>query len=301
MLVYEWAGSSSFSRFQLSNDVGFLLEKSFSLVVSIVYLEEQTTVNDHSGVTFYLSTRMPRFALGVITVGNHQHDIRFSCRSSMYSRVIYGVKQLSSPDETAWWQIYVIRNRSFGRKLVQSVLDSSANENAKKTVAFVSSEVFLTSGDYIIVECERNSQSNNCHFLIYYLYRIDRSKSKEKDHQCSHDDYPELFKLIPTRGLLKSSIVTSKPLLDLSGSTIFFLILLSLVSIWMMTIVICIITRRVRGLKNFRTEPSSPFSEQSTRPDFNRQGQRTQRCQQRTATVADHIAQLDVEHMGLMA
>ena len=75
MLVYEWTGSSSFSRFQLSNgneecswqqlvsipsrlDVGFLLEKSFSLVVSIVYLEEQTTVNDHSGVTFYLSTRM---------------------------------------------------------------------------------------------------------------------------------------------------------------------------------------------------------------------------------------------------
>ena len=125
-------------------------------------------------------------------------SIGFSCRSLMYARLLYGVKQLFSENDTAWWQIYIIRNRSFGRKLVQSVLDSSINSNATKKTDFqlVSSEAFLTSGDYITVECEKDSDSDNCHFLIYYMYRLDRYLSIQRYDHCQNDDYPDLFKFV---------------------------------------------------------------------------------------------------------
>ena len=53
---------------------------------------------------------------------------------------------------------------------------------------------------------------------------------------------------------------------------------------------------RIRGLVNFRTEPSSPIGARETRSPFAQRGN-----EQRLVAEGDHIAQLDVEHMGLMS
>jgi hypothetical protein len=55
---------------------------------------------------------------------------------------------------------------------------------------------------------------------------------------------------------------------------------------------------RIRGLVNYRTQPTSPFSNQKTNPFFGHG--RTGHDHQRTVAEGDHIAQLDIEHMGLM-
>jgi hypothetical protein len=48
---------------------------------------------------------------------------------------------------------------------------------------------------------------------------------------------------------------------------------------------------------NYRTEPATPISYHKTRPYF--PGGRTN--EQRTANEGDRIAQMDIEHMGLMS
>ncbi len=51
---------------------------------------------------------------------------------------------------------------------------------------------------------------------------------------------------------------------------------------------------------NYRTEPSSPFSNQKTNPLFRSGRAGHDSGHQRTVAEGDHIAQLDIEHMGLM-
>jgi len=119
----------------------------------------------------------------------------FSCRSSSYPRLLYGVKALFPKINNSWWHIYAIRNRNFGRKLIQSVLNSTISLKQDKTdIDVVSSEIFLIFGDYIIIECTQVSESN-CRFLIYYQYKnIQYKYSDDNDYTCQNNNYPDLFK-----------------------------------------------------------------------------------------------------------
>lgn len=126
--------------------------------------------------------------------------IGFSCRSSTYPRLLYGIQRLFLDRSLGWWQIYLIRNRPFGRKSVQSVMDSSINAHHNQTdFEPVPSEMFLIPGDYLIVECERRF-GNNCQFLIYYSYRNIPYPSTNTDSRCRTNDYPSLFKFASSIG-----------------------------------------------------------------------------------------------------
>ena len=57
---------------------------------------------------------------------------------------------------------------------------------------------------------------------------------------------------------------------------------------------------RVRGLVNFRSEPTTPYSSHGTKPFFPA-GPVNMHAQQKIAAEGDRIAQMDVEHMGLMS
>jgi hypothetical protein len=48
------------------------------------------------------------------------------------------------------------------------------------------------NGDYLLIECDNNSQ-NNCYFIIYYMYK---SNSFVNDHICQHNEYPKQFKFV---------------------------------------------------------------------------------------------------------
>lgn len=57
---------------------------------------------------------------------------------------------------------------------------------------------------------------------------------------------------------------------------------------------------RIRGLVNFRSEPSTPYSAHGDKMIFPQKRGNTQ-TQQKIAIEGDRIAQMDVEHMGLMS
>lgn len=57
---------------------------------------------------------------------------------------------------------------------------------------------------------------------------------------------------------------------------------------------------RVRGLVNFRSEPTTPYSGHGAKPFFPA-GRTNTQSQQKIAAEGDRIAQMDVEHMGLMS
>jgi len=121
----------------------------------------------------------------------------FSCRSLNYPRLLYAVQPLFPKNNKSWWRIYVIRNRSFGRKLVQYVLDSSRILNQTKShIEIIPTDIFLMPGDYMIVECEEVFDTI-CQFLIFYIYKnIPSAHSIESDHTCKNNDYPDLFKFV---------------------------------------------------------------------------------------------------------
>jgi len=100
---------------------------------------------------------------------------------------------------------------------------------------------------------------------------------------------------------------------------VFLLICALLVIVWISIIIGCVIMRknffflffrseeyiisigRIRGLVNFRTEPSTPRSGQSTKAFFPQRQANNDQNQQKLIAEGDHIAQLDIEHMGLMS
>jgi len=47
-------------------------------------------------------------------------------------------------------------------------------------------------GNYLLIECENKSQPN-CHFLIYYIYKLNSIKN---DNICQNNDFPDLFKFV---------------------------------------------------------------------------------------------------------
>lgn len=96
-----------------------------------------------------------------------------------------------------WWRIYVIRNRSFGRKSVELALDSTNYLKENKTgIEIIPADIFLLTRDHILIECESISESN-CKFLIYYTYKnLQYKNSDENDYVCRDNDYPDLFKFV---------------------------------------------------------------------------------------------------------
>ncbi|CAF0826635.1 unnamed protein product [Adineta ricciae] len=296
MLIYHWAAPSPLTKFQTLNNLGFQLDKSKSIVLTVIYVQEQYVHKEQPRVVFYISSLIPRYHLGSLEIEGKHRITRLSCRVSDYPRLLYSVKPLFSIIKHDWWHLYVIRNRSFGRKIIQPVLDSTTFfELNNSDVEVLSSDIFLVSGDYILGECD-DKHEFTCNFLVFYAYKNTLSKSStEHVHYCQQNNYPDLFKLIPKRDEVST---TARPsiLSNVDSSTMFLLICLLIIVIWISIIVGCIIMRRIRGLVNFRTEPSSPIGARETRPIFGQRGN-----EQRLVAEGDHIAQLDVEHMGLMS
>ncbi|CAF4394599.1 unnamed protein product, partial [Adineta steineri] len=56
MLVYQWTSNSSLSLFHMDNNIGFQLDKSKSIVLSVTYAEERQLSKDGTGVIVYIST-----------------------------------------------------------------------------------------------------------------------------------------------------------------------------------------------------------------------------------------------------
>ena len=95
----------------------------------------------------------------------------FSCRSSNFPRLIYGIKRLNFDTNNASWRFHIIRVRQFGLNLVQLVFDSeNINNTNQSNIEIVSSDFFLMTGDYLLLECE-NIFETNCYFLIYYIHK----------------------------------------------------------------------------------------------------------------------------------
>jgi hypothetical protein len=118
----------------------------------------------------------------------------FSCRASMYPRLIYGVQALFPTTNTSWWHIYIVRSRRFGRNILQPVVNSpDAITKMPREFELVANEVFLISNDFIMAECDNHSKSN-CQFLIYYSYRNIPHPIVKSDYHCQNDNYPDLFK-----------------------------------------------------------------------------------------------------------
>jgi hypothetical protein len=117
----------------------------------------------------------------------------FSCRSSDFPRLIYGVKKLNFNKNDVWWRIHIIRVRQFRRKLVESVLDSESITNINESnIEIVSSDLFLMTGDYLTIECDNKSETN-CYFLIYFTYK---SRLINNDNNCQKNDFPNLFEFV---------------------------------------------------------------------------------------------------------
>lgn len=85
-----------------------------------------------------------------------------------------------------------IRVRQFRRKLVESVFNSESISNPNRSnTNILLPDFFLLDGDYLLIECDNNSQTN-CYFLIYYTY-----KSKlDQNNMCQNNDFPNLFKFV---------------------------------------------------------------------------------------------------------
>ncbi|CAF2412526.1 unnamed protein product [Rotaria sp. Silwood2] len=223
----------------------------------------------------------------------NQWTIDFSCRSSNVPRLLYGVKKLNSNEYNMWWRMYVIRVRQFRRKLIQLVCDSRTLSNINQSaIEILSPDLFLMKDDYLLIECENTPQAS-CYFLIYYTYKSNLIKN---DNICQKNDFFDLFKLLPSRDKLNTNQSTMKKS-SIHGSTIFLLIFILLLIIWISIIIGCIIMRRIRGLVNFRTEPAFPFSSQKYNSTSGARGG-NDNYQQRTGD-ADQIMQIDVEQAGL--
>mgnify|MGYP006892780060 CR=1 FL=1 len=124
----------------------------------------------------------------------------FSCRSSNYPRLLHGIKVLFLQTNQTLWNIYVVRVRHFGRKLIQHVLDNflvSKTDTNTNNFELVTSGIFLNPGDYILIQCLPNIDKNDCRFLIYYTYKNLRyDYFDEDDYTCQNDKYPDLFKFV---------------------------------------------------------------------------------------------------------
>ncbi|CAF5217135.1 unnamed protein product, partial [Rotaria magnacalcarata] len=142
--------------------------------------------------------------------------------------------------------------------------------------------------DYLLIECE-NVAHASCYFLIYYSYKYENNKNY---NICQDNDFSHLFKVLPQRHFsnMDPTIINKSPV---DGSTMILLL-----SIWVSIIIGCIILRRIRGLVNFRTETTPPFSSQkNAMPTSGRTG--NDNYQQRTGEV-DQMMQIDVENAGLV-
>ncbi|CAF0932962.1 unnamed protein product [Rotaria sordida] len=290
MLIYEWTPYSSSSPFRISDGSGFDLTNFKSIVLTVIYRKEKQMHKEQSGVILYISIQSLRYQMATIVVGDQDRGTHFSCRSSNIPRLLYGIKKLNSNENNTWWRIYVIRVRQFRRKLIQLVCDSRILSNTNQSaIEILSPDIFLMKGDYLLIECENISQAN-CYFLIYYTYK---SKLIKNDNICQKNDFFDLFKLLPSRDILNTNLSTMKTS-SIHGSTIILLILILLLIIWISIIVGCIIMRRIRGLVNYRPEPTFPFSSQKYNSTNATRGG-NDNYQQRTGD-ADHIIQMDVEH-----
>lgn len=97
------------------------------------------------------------------------------------------------------WRIHLIRSRQFGRKLVQTVLDSNVMPTRNQTdVDIVESDLFLVSGDYLLIECD-NVIRTHCYFLIYFMYK---AKSTEYEEACDNNEFPKLFEFVSLQVLV---------------------------------------------------------------------------------------------------
>ena len=102
------------------------------------------------------------------------------------------MKKLFADEHQPWWRVHVIRNRQFGRRIVEPVLDSAnLTKRNKSEIELVGSDVFLMQGDYIMAECEPLPEAN-CFLLIYYTHR---SRLMQNERTCEANDYPKLFRL----------------------------------------------------------------------------------------------------------
>ncbi|CAF0891961.1 unnamed protein product [Rotaria sp. Silwood1] len=233
--------------------------------------------------------------MGTILVGDQEKGTHFSCRSSNVPRLLYGIKRLNSNENNMWWRMYIIRVRQFRRKLIQLVYDSRTLSNKNQSaIEILSPDIFLMKGDYLLIECENIPQAD-CYFLIYYTYK---SKLIKNDNTCYRNDFNDLFRLLPSRDILNTNQNTMNTS-SIHGSTIFLLIFIILLFIWISIIIGCIIMRRIRGLVNFRTQPTLPFSWQKNNLTNGGRGG-NDNYQQRTGD-ADQIMQIDVEQAGFMS
>ncbi|CAF4203796.1 unnamed protein product [Rotaria socialis] len=301
LLVYQWALYSSLSPFQINDDAGFQLGESKVIVLTITYFEEQQSLNDQSGVILYISAVAPQFSMGSMVVGNSREGKRFSCRISNNPRLLYGIQQLFPKTTNGWWRVYFLRYRILGRNILESVLDSSINSNRNEsTVEIVSSYTFLKSGDYLIIECEKNYVTN-CEFLIFYKYKKTRFQYFiETDHICENNDYPKLFELLPLRKISEFDQISPSTTLSISATTIFLCIFMLLLFIWISTICGCVIMRRARGLVNLHKESAFSLVSRGVRTT-QASGRAAKDPNQKYLAAADRTAQLDIEHMGLMS
>ncbi|CAF4858011.1 unnamed protein product [Rotaria sp. Silwood1] len=303
MLIYQWASYSSLTPYELADGHGFQFDKSKLIIFTVTYFKEQQLNNDQSGVILTISTVIPRFYMGTIVVGNKQQRKRFSCRISNYPRLLYGIQPLFSKTDNARWSIYIIRYRMFGRKIVQSIVDSSILSNHSETnMKILSADIFLKPGDYLIIECESILEAL-CKFLIFYKYKnIQLHYFIETDHTCQNNDYPNLFESIPSKRI----VGTDQNQLSKSSANaprIFLFIIVLLIVIWISIILGCVIMRHVCGLVNFRQDSSTQILNRTAKTPFvrglaaNDQSQR----QRAITTTGDRIAQMDVDHTtGLM-
>jgi hypothetical protein len=127
-----------------------------------------------------------------------------------YPRLLYGVKSLFPQTTKSFWRIYVIRSRSFGRKLVQFAINSTMySEDNPMDLKPVSSDTFLIPGDYLMVECTEISDFK-CQFLIYYTYKnLPYKFFDENDHTCQADNHPKLFKFVVLLTFLNFNFIES--------------------------------------------------------------------------------------------
>ena len=106
------------------------------------------------------------------------------------------MKKLVADKHLSSWRIHIIRNRQFGRKLVQSVWDFDGRSTRNQTdVEIVGADLFLLSGDYLLIECD-NAIRSNCYFLIYFMYKARLIDSEEP---CENNQFPQLFKFVSRR------------------------------------------------------------------------------------------------------
>ncbi|CAF0723230.1 unnamed protein product [Adineta ricciae] len=293
MLIYEWTPSSSAAIFRLSDDCGFEFDDTHSIILSVTYQRERRLHKEQSGIILYISTHSPRYHMATMIVGNKQRGTRFSCRPSTSPRLLYAVKNLNSNANRLPWRMHIIRVRLFGRKLVQPVFDSRMATNANQTsIEIALPDLFLMKGDYLLTECDYPIEFN-CYFLVYYIYK---TQSIPNAKTCEDNNHADLFKLIPSREKTNENQTVANSI-HIDGSSIFLIVCLLLLIIWISIIIGCIIMRRIRGLVNFRTEPTSSFSTQKNK--LLRGAAATNDNYHRTGEV-DQIMQMDADHGGLM-